>query len=56
MSKESSYALKEAYKILNMRKIPLVEAIKEIKKNFDHIPEVNLLLDSIKISDRGIVR
>lgn len=56
MSKESSYALKEAYKILYMRKIPLVEAIKEIKKNFDHIPEVNLLLDSIKISDRGIVR
>ena len=56
MTKESSYALKEAYKTLYLRKIPLVEAIKEIKKNFDHIPEVNLLLDSIKISDRGIVR
>ena len=56
MTKESSYALKEAYKTLYLRKIPLVEAIKEIKKNFDHMPEVNLLLDSIKISDRGIVR
>ena len=56
MTKESSYALKEAYKTLYLRKIPLVEAIKEIKKNFDHIPEVNLLLDSIKISDRGIIR
>ena len=56
MTKESSYALKEAYKTLYLRKIPLVEAIKEIKKNFDHILEVNLLLDSIKISDRGIVR
>lgn len=56
MTKESSYALKEAYKTIYLRKIPLVEAIKEIKKNFDHIPEVNLLLDSIKISDRGIVR
>ena len=56
MTKESSYALKEAYKTIYLRKIPLVEAIKEIKKNFDHIPEVNLLLDSIKISDRGIIR
>ena len=56
MSKESSYSLKEAYKILYMRKIPLLEARKEIKKNFNHIPEINLLLDSIKISDRGIIR
>ena len=56
MSKESSFSLKEAYKILYMRKIPLLEARKEIKKNFSHIPEINLLLDSIKISDRGIIR
>ena len=56
MPKENSYSLKEAYKILYMRKIPLLEARKEIKKNFDHIPEINLLLDSIKISDRGIIR
>ena len=56
MSKESSFSLKEAYKILYMRKIPLLEARKEIKKNFNHIPEINLLLDSIKISDRGIIR
>ena len=56
MSKESSFSLKEAYKILYMRKIPLLEARKEIKKNFNHIPEINLLLDSIKMSDRGIIR
>ena len=56
MPKENSYSLKEAYKILYMRKIPLLEARKEIKENFDHIPEINLLLDSIKISDRGIIR
>ena len=56
ISKESSFSLKEAYKILYMRKIPLLEARKEIKKNFNHIPEINLLLDSIKISDRGIIR
>ena len=56
MPKENSYSLKEAYKILYMRKIPLLEARKEIKKNFDHIPEINLLLDSIKISNRGIIR
>ena len=56
ISKESSLSLKEAYKILYMRKIPLLEARKEIKKNFNHIPEINLLLDSIKISDRGIIR
>ncbi len=56
MPKESSFSLKEAYKILYMRKIPLLEARKEIKKNFSHIPEINLLLDSIKISDRGIIR
>ena len=56
MPKENLYSLKEAYKILYMRKIPLLEARKEIKKNFDHIPEINLLLDSIKISDRGIIR
>ena len=56
MTKESSKSLKEAYKILYMRKIPLDEARKEIKKSFDHIPEINLLLDSIKISERGIIR
>ena len=55
ISKESSFSLKEAYKILYMRKIPLLEARKEIKKNFNHIPEINLLLDSIKISDSGII-
>ena len=56
MTKESSKSLKEAYKILYMRKIPLDEARKEIKKSFNHIPEINLLLDSIKISERGIIR
>ena len=56
MTKESSKSLKEAYKILYMRKIPLDEARKEIKKSFSHIPEINLLLDSIKISERGIIR
>ena len=56
MTKESSNSLKEAYKILYMRKIPLDEARKDIKKSFNHIPEINLLLDSIKISERGIIR
>ena len=56
MTKESSKSLKEAYKILYMRKIPLDEARKEIKKSFNRIPEINLLLDSIKISERGIIR
>ncbi len=56
MTKESSKSLKEAYKILYMRKIPLDEARKDIKKSFNHIPEINLLLDSIKISERGIIR
>ena len=56
LSKTVSHSLKEAYKILYLRKMSLESAKKEIINKFDQIPEIDLLINSINISDRGIIR
>ena len=54
--KEVSDALKETYKILYLRNLKLNDAISEITQRFNKISEVQVLIDSITSSDRGIVR
>ena len=54
--KEVSDALKETYKILYLRNLKLNDAISEITQRFNKISEVQVLVDSITSSDRGIVR
>ena len=56
LGKEVSDGLKEAYKILYLRNFKLKDAIDEISKKLNGIPEVQILLDSINASERGIVR
>ena len=56
LGKEVSDGLKEAYKILYLRKLKLKDAINEISKKLNKISEVQILVDSIKSSERGIVR
>ncbi|MFL2804824.1 MAG: acyl-ACP--UDP-N-acetylglucosamine O-acyltransferase [Gammaproteobacteria bacterium] len=54
--KEVSDALKETYKILYLRNLKLNDAISEITQRFDKISEIQVLIDSITSSNRGIVR
>lgn len=54
--KEVSDALKETYKILYLRNLKLNDAISEITQRFNKISEVQVLIDSITSSNRGIVR
>ena len=56
LKKEVSDNLKEAYKILYLRNFKLNDAIIEISKKLSEISEVQILLDSISASERGIVR
>ena len=56
LGKEVSDGLKEAYKILYLRNFKLKDAIDEISKKLNEISEVQILLDSINTSERGIVR
>ena len=56
LKKEVSDALKETYKILYLRNSKLNDAISEITQRFNKISEVQVLIDSISSSDRGIVR
>ena len=56
LKKEVSDALKETYKILYLRNLKLSDATSEITKRFNEISEVQIFIDSISSSDRGIVR
>ena len=56
LSKEVSDALKESYKILYLRNLKLKDAISEISKKMNGISEIQILLNSLTSSNRGIVR
>lgn len=56
VSEESRNAVKQAYRILYRKKLPLAEAVEMIEKDVPKTPEVEHLLDFIKNSDAGIVR
>ena len=56
LSKESTEALKESYKILYLRKYKLNDAINEITSKFKNIEETDIFIKSISNTDRSIVR
>ena len=56
VSEESRVAVKEAYRILYRKKLPVPEAIEMIERTVPQTPEVKHLLDFIKNSEIGIVR
>lgn len=55
-SKEALLALRRAYKVIYRQGLTTEQAIEELEQNFADIPEVQPLLDSLRQSDRGIVR
>lgn len=56
ISEEGRAAIKEAYRILYRKKLPLSEAIEKIEADCPSVPEVQYLLDFIRNSNVGIVR
>lgn len=48
--------LKEAYRLLYLRPIPLEEALEELTRHFPENPDIALLVSFIRNSRRGIVR
>ena len=56
ISEESRNAVKEAYRILYRKKLPLAEAIEKIENEVSLTDEVKYLLDFIRSSKVGIVR
>jgi UDP-N-acetylglucosamine acyltransferase len=56
VSKESCAAIKEAYRILYRRKLPLAEALEKIENEVPSTEEVEYLLNFIRTSKVGIVR
>ena len=56
VSEESRAAVKEAYRILYRKKLPLAEALETIEKEVPQTPEIEYLLNFIRSSESGIVR
>jgi UDP-N-acetylglucosamine acyltransferase len=55
-SKEALAALRRAYKTVYRQGLTLAEALEELEKHHSDIPEVRPLIDSLRGSDRGIIR
>lgn len=55
-SKEVLTALRRAYKIVYRQGLTISQAIEKLEKDFADIPEIRPLLDSLRCSDRGIIR
>ena len=55
-SKEEIQTLQQAYRILFLRKLRLVEALEKLETELADQPRVRYLIDFIKSSDRGITR
>jgi UDP-N-acetylglucosamine acyltransferase len=55
-NKESLSALRRAYKTVYRQGLTLAEALIELEKNYSDVPEVRPLIDSLRGSDRGIIR
>lgn len=49
-------ALKRAYRILFLRKLPLREAMAEVQRSLGEVPEVRRLVDFLEASRRGVCR
>lgn len=55
-TREAIKTLRDAYKVLYRRGLPLEEAINELAVMAQGCPEVHLLIDSLKASEKGITR
>ncbi len=55
-SKEAMLELKRAYKIIFRQGLTLAQAIETLTPIAASVPEVSVLLDSLKSSERGIIR
>jgi UDP-N-acetylglucosamine acyltransferase len=55
-SSEEINNIKNAYRILYRSELPLAEAISELEKLVENQPELLIFLESLKQSDRGIIR
>ncbi|CAM2067379.1 acyl-ACP--UDP-N-acetylglucosamine O-acyltransferase [Sulfidibacter corallicola] len=55
-TKEEVSNLKDAYRILFLRKLRLVDALERLDKEYADCPRVTYLVDFIKSSDRGVIR
>lgn len=55
-SKEAMLELKRAYKVIFRQGLTLKQAIEALEEVASKVPEVNVLLESLKHSDRGILR
>ncbi len=48
--------IKHAYNVIYRQNLTLKDAIKKIEENFEPTPEITLILDFLKASERGIIR
>ena len=55
-SKEEIYELRQAYKIVYRQKHGLVESIRLLKEQYPDSPKVQLFIESLEQSERGITR
>ena len=55
-NKDAILAIKQAYKILYRQGLSLDDALIKLNKLAIQQPEVQLMLDSVKVSSRGIIR
>ena len=55
-SAEVLQELKRAYKVLYRQGLPVKEALEELARMAESVPEVGLLYDSVHQSERGIIR
>jgi UDP-N-acetylglucosamine acyltransferase len=55
-SKETIEALKKAYRILNLSKLRLEEALRRIEEELSYAPEAQYFAQFIRSSQRGVVR
>ncbi len=53
---ETMRQLKEAYRLLYRSKLSLREAVKQMRSSLSSLPEIELLVDFVESSQRGIVR
>jgi UDP-N-acetylglucosamine acyltransferase len=55
-SKDVLMALRRAYKVVYRQGLTTEQAVEELEKSFNDVPEVRPLIDSLRGADRGIIR
>jgi UDP-N-acetylglucosamine acyltransferase len=55
-SKDALMALRRAYKTIYRQGLTTAQAVEELEKTYQDVPEIRPLIDSLRGSDRGIIR